>query len=55
MYLYTESTGETDAIDVKLNGSWVEVQSAYKKVNGTWVLQTDLTTVFSSGTNYKRG
>ena len=40
---------------VKLNGTWAEVQSAYKKVNGAWVLQSDITTVFQSGTNYRQG
>lgn len=39
---------------VKLNGSWTEVSKAYKKVNGSYVEQ-DITTVFSSGINYKKG
>lgn len=39
---------------VKLNGSWAEVSKAYKKVNGSWTEQ-DITTVFSSGINYKKG
>lgn len=39
---------------VKLNGSWTEVSKAYKKVNGSWTEQ-DITTVFSSGINYKKG
>ena len=40
---------------VKLDGTWTEVQSAYKKVNGSWVLQSNVTTVFQSGTNYRQG
>lgn len=40
---------------VKKNGTWKQVAQAYKKVNGSWVLQSDLTTVFSSGTNYVCG
>lgn len=39
----------------KNNGSWVSASSAYKKVNGVWVKQTDLTTVFDPQTNYVRG
>ena len=45
----------TAELYVKLNGSWVQVQTAYKKVNGSWVQQSDLTQVFSSGTNYVKG
>lgn len=37
---------------IKLNGTWTQVTAVYKKVNGTWVQQTDLTNVFTSGTNY---
>ena len=36
---------------VKLNGSWIEVARAYKKVSGSWQ-QVDLDQAFSSGTNY---
>lgn len=45
----------TDSLFFKDNGSWVEAAYAYKKVNGSWVLQTDLTNVFDSNTNYVRG
>lgn len=48
-------SGQTDKLYVKQNGSWVEVVTAYKKVNGAWVEQSDLTQVFSSGTNYIQG
>jgi hypothetical protein len=37
------------------NGSWATVKKAYKKINGTWVEQTDLTAVFSAGANYVKG
>lgn len=36
-------------------GQWTKVLTAYKKVNGTWVVQSDVTTVFQSGVNYKKG
>lgn len=47
-------SGETAKLYFKNNGGWLEVQSAYKKVNGAWVEQ-DITTLFNSSTNYKRG
>lgn len=40
---------------VKESGSWKEVVTAYKKINGSWVVQSDVTTVFQNGVNYKRG
>lgn len=52
---YTEPTPSSDKIYFKNNGSWVEATNVYKKVNGVWQSQSDLTTVFSSGTNYVRG
>lgn len=52
---YEYADGKTDALYTKDNGSWVMVAKAYKKVNGTWVEQSDLTTVFQSGTNYVKG
>lgn len=52
MYLFVEDTGSTEAAYIKVNGSWVEAAAVYKKVSGSWVLQTDLTQVFDSGTNY---
>lgn len=43
---YTEASG--DKVFIKSNGSWVEVAHAYKKVNGAWVEQTDLSTLFDN-------
>lgn len=45
----------TDHLYFKSNGSYVEAVKAYKKVNGSWVEQTDLTTVFDSSKNYVKG
>lgn len=45
----------TDTLYFKNNGTWTAATNAYKKVNGVWVEQSDLTQVFDSGTNYKRG
>ena len=48
------STAASDALYVKLNGTWTEVQRAYVKSNGSWV-QTAVNNVFQSGTNYVKG
>ena len=39
---------------VKLNGSWVQVSTAYRKVNGSWT-QVAVDQCFQSGVNYKMG
>lgn len=52
---HTIVVSSANAIYFKQNGSWVQASKAYKKVNGVWVEQNDLTTVFSSGTNYLKG
>lgn len=38
---------------LKTNGVWTECTEIYKKVNGAWVLQTDITSIFEDGINYK--
>lgn len=45
----------TDTISFKANGVWVTTEKVYKKINGAWVEQSDLTTVFSPGVNYVKG
>lgn len=44
----------TDKLYLKINGSWTEVQAAYKKVNGVWVLQEDLESLFDTSVNYRQ-
>jgi hypothetical protein len=39
----------------KTTGGWVAATKVYKKVNGSWVEQSDLTTVFDTNTNYVKG
>jgi hypothetical protein len=51
----TVSGGSTKTMYLKVNGSWVAASKVYKKVNGSWVQQSDLTAVFDSGTNYRKG
>lgn len=47
--------GPQNTIYIKIAGTWTPVSKAYKKINGAWVEQSDLTTVFDSNTNYVRG
>lgn len=41
--LYAKATKDVTGTGsfVKKNGAWHEAQAVYKKINGTWVLQTD--------------
>ena len=52
---YTVPTPTTEQILYKSNGAWVAATKVYKKANGIWVEQSDLTTVFDVNTNYVRG
>lgn len=65
-YKYTVSSDATIAVTIiggaqtqtlyfKNNGAWVAATAVYKKVNVSWVQQSDLTNVFQSGVNYKKG
>ena len=53
-YIFEEYVPSSAELYVKLNGSWVQVQTAYKKVNGTWQ-EVDLDQAFESGVNYVKG
>lgn len=55
IYIYEPYVPSSDKLYVKKSGAWKEVAKAYKKVNGSWVEQSDLTTVFQTGTNYVCG
>jgi hypothetical protein len=48
------SGGAQPELYVKLNGSWVQVSTAYRKVNGSWT-QVAVDQCFQSGVNYKMG
>lgn len=45
-------TAPTNTMWFRKNGAYTAGTKTYKKVNGLWVEQTDLTQVFDSGTNY---
>lgn len=60
--LYAKATplSSTTGIYLKRNGSWIKAKSVFKKTNGVWVEQEDLSAIFSgesSGTasNYVYG
>lgn len=47
--------GARNALFAKNNGTYIPVIKAYKKINGVYVQQSDLTTVFQSGIHYIKG
>lgn len=40
---------------MKVNGSWAQVRTIYKKENGTWVEQEPSIDIFDDGTIYIKG
>lgn len=40
---------------INQNGTWTTVSAVYKKVDGSWILQSDLSSVFDINTKYIRG
>lgn len=50
---YTEP-GTQPELYVKVNGSWTQVQAAYKKQSGSWQ-EVDVSQAFQSGVNYLKG
>ena len=49
----TIGSQETSTLSLKVNGQWVTVAKAYKKISGSWVEQ-DITTLFNTSTKYVR-
>lgn len=65
-YTYTVSGDATIAVTIgggqatatiyfKNGSTWTSATAVYKKVNGAWVQQSDLSNVFQTGVNYRRG
>ena len=52
--VYISGSGEEKYCYLKVNGTWQRCSAVYKKVNGNWVLQSNLATVFETGVNYKK-
>ena len=49
------TAGASAVLFFKNGATWTAAQKAYKKVNGAWVAQADMTTVFDPTKNYVRG
>lgn len=53
----TVTIGSTDSDSyygfVKINGAWERASAIYKKINGSWVLQTDYSNIFDPTIKYK--
>ena len=48
-------TPGTEQLYVKENGVWTAYSAVYKKVNGQWVLQSNLSDLFNENTKYVKG
>ena len=55
VYLELEYKEIVEDIYIKENGNWNKYSAVYKKENGIWVLQSNLTSIFDANTNYVRG
>lgn len=53
-YTYTEP-GPSEQLKIKSNGAWQNVSKVYKKINGSWVEQSNLASLFDTNTNYVKG
>ena len=53
--IVVSSSAPTETLYFKNNGNWVAATEVYKKVSGSWVLQTTLSSVFDAITNYVKG
>lgn len=47
--------GAGPVVYLKINDTWRQCSAVYKKVNGSWVKQTDLSNLFDANTNYVKG
>lgn len=55
VYIFEPYVPSSNVLYVKKSGAWKEVLEAYKKVNGAWVQQSDLSTVFNNVDNFVCG
>lgn len=55
VYLELEYEEIVEDIYIKESGNWNKYSAVYKKENGIWVLQSNLTSIFDANTNYVRG
>ena len=52
---YSYEVPPENILYVKNNNNWQMISKAYKKTNGIWVEETDLTQVFNSNNTYIKG
>ena len=52
---YSYEAPPENILYIKNNNNWQMISKAYKKTNGIWVEETDLTQVFNSNNSYIRG
>ena len=52
---YSGSTEPAEQLKIKNNGSWINVAKVYKRVNGSWIEQSDIINLFDKLTNYVKG
>lgn len=55
VYLELEYEEVIQDIYIKESGNWNKYSAVYKKENGAWMLQSNLTSIFDANTNYVRG
>lgn len=48
-------SGPSSTLYIKVNGNYVTVSKVFLKVNGSWVEQSDLQSIFDTGTKYVKG
>ena len=48
-------TYQSEKFMIKSSGAWNEVAKTYKKINGVWVEQTELSSVIDANTKYRKG
>ena len=52
---YDEIVDTGTRLYIKNNNQYSEIKAIYKKINGTYVKQTDISSLFNSSTKYKKG
>ena len=55
IFIFTQAPAATDVLYFKDNNTWVTVIKPYKKVSGSWVEQTNLSTVYDNTKSYVKG
>ena len=51
-YEIVQDSGESTGLHIKIDGAYVAVKAVYKKVNGSYVKQNDISSLFDEDTRY---